>query len=374
MKFISELKIDLLQIRKNIIEFRKQISSNQKLCAVVKADAYGLGAKNICLAIDDLVDFFAVSSADEFFEIKKKTKKQIIILDPIYENITKLAKSSCNFCVSNFDYFKMIIDKSKSQPNVEFKIFVAINTGMNRFGFREYKDIEKVFKIVEKTQNVSIFGVFSHFCCGNDEIFAKTQSDKLLNIKDKLSKKFDLFNVCFSISNTAGFNFGKQFDMFRIGIGLFLNKNYSCFSLESKIIEIQQVFAGETVGYGRLFLAGKNIKVAVCQIGYADGIMRKLAGVGYVLICGKYSKILAVCMDSIIVDITNIDCKIGDTVTIIGKNGDKQIFVCDVAGWCDTIEYEIMTRLSKRIKRVYFVGETYANNNRKISCKETCCS
>ena len=107
------------------------------------------------------------------------------------------------------------------------------------------------------------------------------------------------------------------------------------------------------------------MKIAVVAIGYADGVFRRLAGRGLVLIKGKFCKILAVCMDSIIVDVSEVKVVLNDKVTLIGKNGTAEIFVCDFALWCDTIEYEIMTRISKRVKRVY-IGGRDANHNRKV--------
>ena len=371
---ISELIVDLKFIRNNISVLRKRLGDSKKICAVVKADAYGLGAKVICKEINSLVDFFAVSCEREFLEIKGLVNKPIIILDPIYENITKLAKNYCQFCVSNFDCLEKILRLAKRNRDVKYQIHLAVNTGMNRFGFLDELDLIKAFEIVQKTQNVFIFGVFSHFYCGNIENFAKNQVERFLNVKYCLSKNFDVSNVIFHIANTSGFEFGKNFDMCRIGLGLFLNQNYSCFSLESKIIEIQNIKSGETVGYGYKFLAEKSMRVAVVSIGYADGIFRNIAAKGFVLIGGNFCKILSVCMDSIIVDVSSNEAKIGDKVVLIGKSGDKQIFICDIAAWCDTIEYEIMTSLSKRIKRLYIGGKSNANYNRKVSCKKTRCS
>ena len=114
---------------------------------------------------------------------------------------------------------------------------------------------------------------------------------------------------------------------------------------------------GEISGYSACFVAkNDNTKIAVVGIGYGDGIFRNIQNKGYVLINNSFAKIVAVCMDCLIVDVTNISAKVGDTVTLIGRNGDKQIFVCDVASWCDTISYEIMVRLSGRIKRKYIRG------------------
>ena len=356
------------------MEYKSKLGNDKKFCAVVKANAYGMGLEKIVSEIDDLVDYYAVSCEEEFLRVRNQTEKNVIVLDPIYENITKLAKQNCEFCVSNFKQFEFILSLSKTNLDMKFKIHIAFNTGMNRFGFIDENEVIKVFEITKKTQNISISGVFSHFYQGNNRFLSILQSYKLSKLKDKLSTKFDLGDVIFHISNTSGFCFETQFDMVRIGLGMLLNKNHQCFSLNSKIIEIQNLKSGDTVGYGLYFLADKNMRVAVVNIGYADGVMRKLSGRGYVLINGKRCLILAVCMDSIIVDVTNASAKILDDVIVCGKGGEDEISICEMAAWCDTIEYEIMTNISSRVKRVYIGGTKDANNNRKVSCEKTCCS
>lgn len=362
----SILKIDLNKIIENIKAYKTQLNSEVRFCAVVKADAYGLGSRRICRAINDYVDYFAVASKREFFMIKNQVSKPILILDPIYKNITILAKRNCEFCVSNFIQLKKFLSLAKRNKNVIYQIHLAFNTGMNRFGFCDKEMILELINILQKTQNIIIKGIFSHFLIGNNKIIAKNQMDKLKSLKRFLSSKIDVNNIIFHISNTSGFEFGKNFDMVRIGLGMFLNNNNYIFSLTSKIIEIQNVKKSCSVGYGLNFVADKNMRVAVVAIGYADGVSRAVAGKGFVLINGACSKILAVCMDSIIVDVSAVEVNVLDEVVLIGKSGDKQIFVCDIASWCDTIDYEIMTRLSWRIKRVYIGGNINANHHGKI--------
>lgn len=342
-----------------------------KFCAVVKADAYGLGSKKVCCAIDDLVDYFAVSSEAEFLEINRLVTKPILILDPIYKNITKLARQSCEFCVSNQKQLNNILRIAKKNRSVEYKIHLAFNTGMNRFGFASNEELINIFNEIEKTQNISINGVFSHFYMGSNEIFVNLQSKKFIELQKMIRQKYDDRNLIFHISNTDGFEFNQYFDMVRIGLGMFLDNNYSIFSLESRIVEIRWIEAHENVGYSQSFISPKKMKIAVVSIGYADGIMRSISTKGFVIVNGEFCKILAVCMDSIIIDVTDVKISLNDRVTLIGKNGGKQIFICDLASWCGTISYEIMTRISKRVKRVYIGGVAYANHNGKIQSEKT---
>ena len=368
---ISILKINLDELRLNIKRYRTQLNKNQKFCAVVKANAYGLGARVISREINELVDYFAVSSEEEFLEIKNIVSKPILLLDPIYENITKLAQYNCEFCVSNFKQLQLIISLAKINNCLNFRLHLAFNTGMNRFGFNSEKEILECFKLLEKTQNIAINGIFSHFYAGNDKYFAEIQSMKFIKLGKLLSEKIRINAIIFHIANTSGFGNQINFDMIRIGIGMFLFNNNSVFELESNIIEIQALKKGDCAGYGRVFIATQNTRVAVVAIGYADGVLRKIAGRGFVLVNGCFCKVLAVCMDSIIIDISKANAKLGDKVTLIGENMGSKIFVCDFASWCDTIDYEIMTRISNRVKRVYIGGRVHADHNRKISCKKT---
>ena len=130
---------------------------------VVKADAYGLGAKKICKTLSSVADYFAVSSVSEFFDIKWLTNKPILLLDPIYENITKIVRFGCEICVSNLDQFEIIKKEARRNKKLAYKIHIKINSGMNPFGFKNLDDIITVANGATNTQNILIVGVFSHY-------------------------------------------------------------------------------------------------------------------------------------------------------------------------------------------------------------------
>ena len=224
---------------------------------------------------------------------------------------------------------------------------------MNRFGFNDIETIEKVFKFCEKTQNISICSVFTHYYNAKCEKSAESQFLKFLKIKDFVGSNFYKNDIIFHIANSDGLALKNKLDMVRVGIKTYTDKMFQTVTLKSKIIEFQNLEVGDTAGYSSVFRASYKTKLAVVAIGYADGIFRNIVGRGYVLIKGNFAKIVAVCMDSILVDVTNINCKLYDDAVLIGKSEDKQIFVCDVARWCDTIDYEILTKISKRVKRKY---------------------
>ena len=186
------LKVDLNSIRKNILKYKSNLSEARKICAVVKADCYGLGSKIICREIDECVDYFAVSSEGEFLEIQNIVSKPVILLTPIYENITLLAGYGLEFCVSNKTQFERFLIFAKQNINIKIKIHIAVNTGMNRYGFSKISDIFEIVNKCQKTQNISIIGVFSHFYMGDNKNISNFQLHKLTEIKNCLSDKFDI--------------------------------------------------------------------------------------------------------------------------------------------------------------------------------------
>ena len=151
--------------------------------------------------------------------------------------------------------------------------------------------------------------------------------------------------------------------MVRIGFGLYNNDSNETITLKTKIIEIQILKDKEVAGYDGIFVSnGYNTKIAVVGIGYGDGLLRNIVNKGFVLIHDKFVKIVAICMDMMLVDISEVDCKIDDDVIIIGKSNKNKISICDIARWCDTIGYEIIVRLSNRIKRKY-IGENLCKSS-----------
>lgn len=356
MKNIAVLEVNLDAIKSNISVIKLKLNKNQKMCLVSKANAYGLGDKKVCKYLNNEVDYFAVSSVDEFLRVLKITNKKIFLLDPIYENITKVANKKGVLCVSNLESFDKILKAAKRNKRIKFEIQIAINTGMNRFGFSDEKTILSLIEKVKKVQNIYIFSVFSHYFQANNENIAKKQYNKFLKFKKIFVNNYQKNEILFHISNSvATENFNRE-DIARIGIFAYDDKRFQTIKLTAKIIDFQFLKKGESAGYDKQFVACRDTKLAIVSIGYADGIFRNIVKKGYVLINDCYCKIVAICMDSILVDVTNVECKVCDEVVLIGKDKKNQIFICDLANWCDTISYEILTHISKRVKRIYKKG------------------
>ncbi len=350
MIIISVLEIDLNAIKNNIKVIKSKLNKTQKFCMVVKANAYGLGAKKISNYFSDFVDYFAVSSPNEYYEIITNINKPIIVLDPVYEGLESLIERGAELTVSNYESLDKILIASK-KINKICKVHIAINTGMNRFGFKRIVDILNIVNILQKTQNIVIYGVFSHYFMSNDKYFAEKQTSKFKDIKDKIDGFLPgcLFHIC----ATDGVIYNNCFDMARVGIGCYLDATFQTLTLKSKLIDIQILEPGECAGYSAIFVAKKKTKIGIIGIGYGDGIFRNIVKKGYVLINRNRAKIVAICMDCLLVDITEINAKIYDDVVLIGRDGNKQIFICDVASWCGTIEYEVIVRIADRVERKY---------------------
>ena len=332
---------------------KRLLKYNQKLCVVAKANCYGLGAKTVCANLNEFADYFAVSSASEFFEIKKVVTKQIVILDPVFNDLKKLVKEDAELTISNYESLDKIIETAK-ESNKKIRVHIAVNTGMNRFGFKTKKEILDVIEKIKKSQNIIISGVFSHYFDAKSQEIASFQFKRFLKIKDFCLSNFNL-NAIYHLASSDGILFKNGFDMVRAGMMLYTDKNFQTITLKSRILDIQYLNPHESAGYLAIFRAKEKTKIAVVGIGYGDGIFRNIVNKGYVLINNKYAKIVAVCMDTMLVDVTNISAKIYDEVVLIGKSGDKQIFICDMASWCDTIDYEIIVRLADRIERRYIL-------------------
>lgn len=343
------------RIKNNLDLMRKNLKSNQKICFVAKANCYGFGSE-ICQYFDQMVDYFAVSCAKEFFEIKKYVTKPIMILDTLYEKneLTSLIKNGCELTVSNAESLKILlyIDTVVTE---KIKVHLAINTGMNRFGFDSVSTLKKTILKIKKSQNIVIVGVFSHLFAGKNENDSQKQIN-LFNDFCKIISKYYNLEITKHICATDGTIYNNFGDMVRIGYGLYDDKYFETITLKTKILDFQTLNPGEFAGYNAVFVAKKKTKLAVIGIGYGDGIFRNIVKQGYVLIDDCYAKIVAVCMDSILVDVSKLRCNINDDVVVIGKYKKNKISICDIATWCDTIGYEIIVRLSNRIERKY-IGE-----------------
>ncbi len=350
---MCEFEINLKEILNNFNKVRSELKKNVKICAVVKANAYGFGARKICQLLNHKADYFAVARLSEFLKIKDITKKPILILSPLSEVELKSAiENGAEISVSDLKTLKNI-NKIALKKGKMAKIHVVLDTGMNRFGLKTEKELKCFLNCLKKMKNVLLVGAYSHLFDAENPTSNDLQRERFENFKRVIEKL--KMNILFHLANSFGLKDPKNcYDMVRLGIDLYESeKNLHRF--KSRIVEIKDVKKGEFISYGGVFIASENMKIAVCSAGYADGFSRALSNCGEVLVGKKKVKVVGrVCMDVFMCDISNVqNAEIGDEVVMFGCQGENCISVCEIAEKCDTISYEIYTRISERVKRVY---------------------
>lgn len=349
------LLVDLDKIKSNLHKIKK-IDKDAMLAGVVKANAYGLGAATVCKEIEDDVDYFAVARSQEAYQLRRiGIKKPILILG--YVSVDDSVKcSKLNIEIPIYDLgLANEIDKSLDQ---ELRVHIAMDTGHGRIGFRDY-EIDKIKKIKE-FKNLNVISAFTHFASADekDPSYTILQKEKFTYMIDQT---MDVFNYKFThIANDAGAIKHKiTKDMIRSGISLygiypsdFLKEERDivldqAFNLISTVSFVKNVKKGQYISYGRTYRAKSDMKVATIAIGYADGYSRSFSNKGKVKINGKKAKVLGrVCMDQMMVDVSDIDVNIGDMVEVYPD-------IYKAASSIDTIAYELMTDISMRVPRLY---------------------
>lgn len=351
-----------------------------KMMAVVKADGYGHGAEVYADIFSKKgCEWFAVSNIDEALQIRKAgidTPILILGFTPA-EMAQTLAYNNISQAVYNLEYAQSL-SEAAVKSGVQVNIHIKVDTGMTRIGFL-YQDSESDAGSIDEIESACSLeglyaqGIFQHFavadCGAAGEVYTRVQYDLFLDVIRRLEKRglsFELYHCC----NSAGASEYRdlQLNMARLGIVIYgLNSSPEVkeqwgiepvMSVKSVVAMVKEIEAGTSVSYGRKFTAENKMKIATVPIGYADGYTRRLTGKGArMIIGGEYVPVLgAICMDMCMVDVTGLDVKAGDLVTVIGKDGDKEITADEIAEKSGTINYEITCDISKRVPRVYVRG------------------
>lgn len=361
------LEIDLNALKHNFEYLKSRITNNAHFMAVVKAFAYGSDACEIANYLQTLnVNYFAVAFVHEGVALRNAgITKPILVLHPQAANFNELIYYCLEPNLYNAKIFNEFINIASAEKLTNYPIHIKFNTGLNRLGFSE-NDIDFIVKKLAETTAVNVKSIFSHLAASedlNERVFTLNQIETFKSITEKLIKKLG-YKPLRHICNTSGIlNYPEgHFDMVRSGIGLYgfgnsdkENKNFTPIgTLKTIISQIHTINKGESIGYNRAYKVEGFLKSATLPIGHADGIGRQYGkGKGYVMINGKRAYILGnVCMDMIMVNVTDIDCKEGDEVIVFGSNTTAENF----AETANTISYELITGISQRVKRK-FVGK-----------------
>ncbi|TCI85053.1 alanine racemase [Tenacibaculum sp. M341] len=359
---VTVLEIDANAVLHNLQYFKQKLQPTTKILAVVKAFGYGSDAIEVAKIVADHVDYFAVAYSSEGILLREAgIDTPILVLHPQIPNLKDIVEYRLEPNLYNFKILEAFLAYASEVPLMNYPVHIKFNTGLNRLGFW-YTDIPNILAEIKQSNNVIIQSVFSHLAASEDPNEQEFTVNQINNFAYIVKQIYDHlgYEPMIHILNTSGvINYPKaQFDMVRIGIGLYGFGNdanetanlRNTHSLKSIISQIHIVQPGETVGYNRAFVASKVTQSATIPVGHADGISRRLGEKnGFVIVNNKPAPIIGnVCMDMIMVDVTNIDCKEGDEVIIF----NHQQHIEYMAHKCETIPYEILTALSQRIKRL----------------------
>ena len=363
----SVLEINLQHLIENINVYRSLLKPTTKLMCMVKANSYGTGSVEVANTLQNNgVDFLGVAIADEGKELREAgITVPIIVMNPEQSSYSTVIDYQLDPEIYSLRVLKLFIQKlQEKQISSPYPIHLKMESGMNRLGFHE-DDFEELISILKNNSQVYVCSIFTHLATADmpEELdYVNYQLNRFDNSYDTIIKALDIKPIKHALNSPGIEAYGEhQYDMVRLGIGMYGYSEHTDFMqkylkpvvrFKTVISQISELKKGETVSYGRRFTAERATKIATLPVGYADGIRRALGyGKGKVGINGKLATITGtICMDMMMVDVTDISCKEGDEVTIFGNSPT----LVDVTKWLETIPYEVLTSVSQRIKRVYY--------------------
>lgn len=363
------IEINLKALKNNAEKLQNSLPDRCGLMAIVKANAYGHGDVQISKALNNYgIQTFGVATLSEGIRLRKGgIKGSILILG--YTNPKDID------CLIKYQLIQTVLDyeyaNTLNKHGNKLKVHIKLDTGMHRLG-EDYNHLEKIERIY-LMKNIKVEGIFTHLCVSDslneeDVVFSQKQIDRFYKTVSYLqSKGYDTGKL--HVQSSYGIlNYKEPLcDYARIGIALYgvlSNHNKTrmavdlqpVLSIKARVAMVRELSQNESVSYGRLYTSNNDMKIATVTIGYADGIPRNLFEEGgYVLIHSKRAHIIGrICMDQLVVDVTDIDgVKPDDMVTIIGEDGDEHIYCEDFAIQCGTITNEILSRLGNRLEYIY---------------------
>lgn len=375
----SWIEINLSQLRKNYLLYKKSLKADAEIMAVIKADAYGHGDVQVARLLSECgVHMFAVSNIDEAVGLREAgIQGEILILGYTSVFYAKtLWYHDLTQAIVSEEYAKALAETS-----MKIKCQFAIDTGMNRIGLDgdNAEECERIIRNYKDSLNLT--GIFTHLCVADTDTpeckeFTVGQINKFKAVAERI---IDLNLPYMHCCNSAGGLFYlKDDEMFRhigrvVRLGIILyglkpdDNNELPDGIEpamewkSQISMVKDVHSGETIGYGRTYRVDKESRIATVTTGYADGLNRLLSNKGFVMINGNKAPIVGrVCMDQTLVDVTGIpNVKMGTRVTLIGKSGGLVYTADDMAHDLGTIGYEIICNITKRVQRFYVNSNIY---------------
>lgn len=363
------LEVDLSAMVENYNYFRKALPSTTKIMAMVKAYSYGSGSFELANALQyHNVDYLAVAYADEGVELRNGgITLPIMVMNPQAESFDFMIQYNLEPEIFSFRILNQLLrslDSNLLEDDKKIGIHIKIDSGMHRLGF-EFEELKELVKILKNNTTIKVQSVFSHLATSdseNDDAFTHQQIAYYTRCADFLEENLS-YSFIKHIANSAAITrFPEaQLDMVRLGIAMYgiasdsaiADKLQNVQTLKTIVSQVKHIKAGESIGYNRSYKAETDMISATVPIGYADGLNRRLSnGIGTMYIHGKPAPIIGmVCMDMCMLDVSKIDdVKAGDEAIVFSS---KQ-HIIDIAEKTQTIVYEVLTGISRRVKRVYF--------------------
>ncbi|TDI84150.1 MAG: alanine racemase [Caldithrix sp.] len=360
-------EINLGAIAHNLQEIKRKVAPAE-IMAVIKADAYGHGLKEVArVALENNARYLGVSTVEEGVQLRKQTTTPILVFGGFFENQIKAClEHDLELTLFDFERAGALSKQAQASGN-SAKVHIKVDTGMTRVGVHWQESLDFICRVSE-LRYVKIVGIYTHFASADakDKSFAKTQLQRF----QKVLTELEMRNIQIPLKHTA--NSGaildlpeSYFDMVRPGVSIY--GYYPSFeatesinlqpamSFKSQVVAVKQVESGTKISYDSTYETVKQTKIVTVPVGYADGYNRLLSNQGEVLIRGKrYPVVGQVCMDFIMVDIgLENDIQTGDEVVLLGCQGDEEISIYEICEKLNTIPYEFTCMISSRVPRVY---------------------
>lgn len=359
----SRLEISLSGCLENYRYFRSKLEDKTKLLVLVKANAYGHGAVQFASLMEEAgADYLAVAYPVEGFELRQAgIKAPIMVLTAGTDSFEQIVNYGLEPGIPNMYSLKVLCNVLEKRGMTDFPVHIKLDTGMHRLGFMT-EELAELMEFLKTCRSVKVKSVYSHLAASDDpscDDFTLGQIELFQKNADALSESLG-YKPMYHVLNSAGIErFTQyQFDMVRLGIGIYGvsaipgNKLAPVASFKCKVLQVKTLRPEDgTIGYGRHGkIAPEGTVIATIPVGYADGIDRHLScGNGRFMINGhKVPTIGNICMDMCMLDVTGLEVKVGDTVTIFGEDPT----ITDLAEILGTIPYEILTSVPRRIERI----------------------
>lgn len=378
-------EIDLDKVEHNFNIIKSHLNDNVKTMCVIKADAYGHGAIQLAEIYDKLgCDWFAVSNLEEAIQLRKAGFNQDVLIlgytNPQCADL--LYKYNVTQAVFSYEFADKL-SREAAKHNIALNVHMKVDTGMTRIGFYAHneQDIDSACNLMDnaaKLSNLNFTGIFTHFAVADEskgKQFTEHQFNIFNAVIDNLAKRGITFKLRHCCNSAAIMLYPHMhLDMVRPGIILYglspspEMKDYWNFkpvmSLKSTISLVKDVPESVPVSYGGTYTTKGDTKIATVAIGYADGYPRVASNKAQMLVNGKRVNLIGrVCMDQLMLDVTNIDdIQEGDIVTIFGNSGEQSISIDELAEIAGTINYEIACDIGKRVARIYL------KNGEELGC------